>query len=267
VAVRALGHGLNPLHSAQIGAPAGYSLAWVTTVPPLALLMTPVTLTAGPVWAFSLLVVAAVPVSGWGAFVLCRRLTGKFWASLAGGAAFGFSAFEVNHAYTGQLNLDVGVLLPLIAYLMVAWRDGAIGPRAFVTAAALALTLQAYLFLETFADLTVVLVAGFALGAAIAGRDARRRIARLAGGFVNAALSADGDLPAPVARLMPPPGSAPGTAAEAAFGQYLHDNQIADILVEGARHSGPWPSVLHQVGLNGTTIGGVIVYPVASARG
>ena len=504
----ALGHGLDPLRSAQIGAPAGYSLTWVTTVPPLALLMTPVTLTAGPVAAFSLLVVAGVPVSGWGAFVLCRRLTGRFWASLAGGAAFGFSAFEVNHAYTGQLNLGVSVLLPLLAYLMVAWRDGAVGPRAFVTWTALALTVQAYLFLETFADLTAVLIAGFAVGAAVAGRDGRPRVARLAlltgigyvislaltapfigyalahrpsaftretvttsiplnglwvplaghdlgvgwlasaagrllgvpgrdgylgvpllvlvfalplvarasrlarfllaltavvilgafgpvlrldnatalfrlpwsrlwslpvatsaypsrlmvfaalaasvavalwlalpgkwraagswarwllaglalaalggnvnrldygdqsgtpafiatgayrayvppgatvvvlsqrgnagllwqaetssyfrlaGGFINAALTPDGGLPAPVARLMPPPGSAPAASAEAAFLQYLRDNQIADILVEDGQHSGRWPSVLRQAGLTGTPVGGVLVYPVDTA--
>ncbi|HXT88560.1 MAG TPA: hypothetical protein VN714_04805 [Trebonia sp.] len=501
----ALGHGLNPLHSAQIGAPAGYSLAWVTTVPPLALLLAPVTLTAGPVAAFSLLVVAGPPVSGWGAFVLCRRLTGRFWPALAAGAVFAFSAFEINHAYTGQLNLDVSVLLPLLAYLMVAWRDGAIGPRAFVTWTALALALQAYLFLETFADLTAVLIAGFAVGAALAGRDGRPRVARLAlltgigyvislvltapfigyalahrppaftretvttsipvnglwvplaghdlgvgwlaeeagrllgvpgrdgylgipllllvfalplvarasrlarfllaltilvilgafgpvlrldnatplfhlpwsrlwslpiatsaypsrlmvfaflaasvtvalwlarpgrwrapdswarwllaalalaavagninrlnyadqsgtpafiatgayrtyippgatvvvlsqrgnagllwqaetngyfrlsGGFINAALTPDGGVPAPVAQLLPPPGTAVTASAKAAFRQYLHDNQIADILVEDGKHSDHWPSVLRQAGLTGTTIGGVIVYRV-----
>jgi hypothetical protein len=176
----AVGHDLNPLFSARIGAPAGYDLAWVTTVGPLALLMAPVTLTAGPVVSFNLLVAAAVPLAGWGAFVLCRRLTGKFWASLAGGAAFGFSAFEINHSYTGQLNLSVSVLLPLAGYLMVAWRDGAIGSRAFTAWTALVLTVQAYLFLETFADLTVVLVVGFAVGAALAGRAARPRVRRLA---------------------------------------------------------------------------------------
>ena len=499
----ALGHGLNPLHTAQIGAPAGYSLAWVTTIPPLALLLTPVTLTAGPVAAFSLLVVAGVPVSGWGAFILCRRLTGKFWAALAGGAVFAFSAFEINHAYTGQLNLDVSVLLPLLAYLMVAWRDGAIGPRAFVTWAALALTVQAYLFLETFAEVTAVLIAGFAVGAALAGREGRPRVARLAllasisyaislaatapfvwyalahrppaftretvttsipvnglfvplaghdlglrwlagaagrllgvpgrdgylgvpllvlvfalplvarasrlarfllaltilvilgafgpvlrvdnatplfhlpwarlwslpiatsaypsrlmvfaflaasvavalwlalpgrwraagswarwllaalalaalagninrldygdesgtpafiatgdyrsyvppgatvvvlsqrgnagllwqaetngyfrlaGGFVNAALTPNGGVPAPVTQLLPPSGSPPSAQAAAAFRRYLRDNQVADILVEDGQHSGNWPSVLRQAGLTGTTIGGVIVY-------
>ena len=99
----ALGHGLNPLHSAQIGAPAGYSLAWVTTVPPLALLLAPVTLTAGPVAAFSLLVVAGAPVSGWGAFVLCRRLTGRFWASLAGGAPHGYEVGYQTFSINGRM--------------------------------------------------------------------------------------------------------------------------------------------------------------------
>jgi hypothetical protein len=176
----AVGHGLNPLFSDRIGAPAGYDLAWVTTVAPLALLMTPVTLTAGPIVSFNLLVAAAVPLSGWAAFALCRRLTGKFWASLAAGAAFGFSAFEVNHSYTGQLNLSFSLLLPLAGYLMVAWWDGGLGPRAFTAWTALVLTVQAYLFLETFADLTVVLIVGFAVGAALAGRAARPRVARLA---------------------------------------------------------------------------------------
>jgi hypothetical protein len=176
----AAGHGLNPLATNLIGWPGGYNLSWVTTVPPLALLMAPVTATAGPVVSFSLLVVAAVPVSGWAAFVLGRRLTGRFWASLAAGAVYGFSAFEINHSYTGQVNLSVSVLLPLTAYLMVAWRDGAIGSRLFVTLAGLALAVQAYLFLETFADLTAVLVAGFAAGALLAGREGRPLVARLA---------------------------------------------------------------------------------------
>ena len=38
----AIAHGLNPLYSHQIGAPAGYNLAWATTVPVAAVLLTPV---------------------------------------------------------------------------------------------------------------------------------------------------------------------------------------------------------------------------------
>src|SRR5258708_27364261 len=48
----AIGHGLNPLYSHELMAPAGHSLAWVTTVPPLALLAAPLTLAAGPAVPF-----------------------------------------------------------------------------------------------------------------------------------------------------------------------------------------------------------------------
>jgi hypothetical protein len=47
----AVTHGLNPLYSYQIGAPAGSSLAWATTSPAVALLVAPITLTFGaPIW-------------------------------------------------------------------------------------------------------------------------------------------------------------------------------------------------------------------------
>lgn len=175
----AIAHGLNPLYSTQIGAPAGYDLAWVTSIPPLALLAFPVTELAGPVVSFNLLVIAAIPVSGWAAFVLCRRLTGRFWAALAGGAVYGFSAYEIDHITSGQLNLAFAALVPLIAYLMLAWRDGDIGSRAFVALLAVAMAVQFYLFLETFADMTAVLVLGLAAGYALADRPGRKLIAGL----------------------------------------------------------------------------------------
>jgi hypothetical protein len=175
----AVAHGLNPLYSKLIGAPAGYGLAWVTSIPPLGLLAFPVTELAGPVVTFNLLVVVALPLSGWAAFVLCRRLTGRFWASLAGGAVYGFSAYEINHIFSGQLNLAFAMLLPLMAYLMLAWRDRAIGSRTFVALLALAMTAQFYLFLETFADMTAVLVLGLAAGYLLAARPDRKLIAGL----------------------------------------------------------------------------------------
>lgn len=176
----ALTHGLNPLHSTEVGAPAGYNLAWVTTMPPLALLAWPLTATVGPVAAFSLLVAFSIPVSGWAAFVLCRRLTGRFWPALAAGFVYGFSAYEMNHVVAGQLNMAFSLLLPLMAYLVVAWRDGAIGPRAFAVLLALALAAQFYLFLETFAFLTGVGAVALLAGWALAGPAARPLVTRLA---------------------------------------------------------------------------------------
>jgi hypothetical protein len=176
----AIAHGLNPLYSHEIGAPAGYSLAWVTTAPPVAVLAAPLTLIAGPVVAFNLLSAVALPLSAWAAFVLCRRLTGKFWASLVGGAVFGFSAYEMNHASAGQLNLTYSLLLPVIVYLVVLWRDERIGSRAFVVLTGLAMALQFYLFLETFADMTAILIVALVVGYAVVGRDFRPLVLRLA---------------------------------------------------------------------------------------
>ena len=180
----ALTHGLNPLHTAQLGAPAGYNLAWDTTVPPLALLAWPLTAAIGPIAAFNLLVALSIPVSGWATFILCRRLTGQFWPALAAGFVYGFSAYEMNHIVAGQLNLAFSLLLPLMAYLVVAWRDGAIRAPLFVVLLALALAAEFYLFLETFAFATAVGALALLAGWGLAGQAARpvvTRLARLAG--------------------------------------------------------------------------------------
>lgn len=176
----ALLHGLNPLYSSQVAAPAGISLAWVTTIPPLGLVASPLTLTAGPVVSFNLLTALAPPLSAWAAFVLCRRLTSKFWPALVGGAVFGFSAFETRASSRGQLDLAYSLLLPVLAYLVVVWWQRSISPRAYVILSAAAITAQFYIFTETFADLTAVLAVSLVIGFALAGREYRPMVIRLA---------------------------------------------------------------------------------------
>jgi hypothetical protein len=175
----ALGHGQNPLYTHQVGAPAGQSLAWVTTVPPIALLAAPATLLTGPVATFNVLTAIALPLSAWAAFVMCRRLTRQFWPSLAGGVVFGFSAYQMNHVVAGQLNLIYSLMLPILGYLIVRWYEQSIGTRAFVILAGVTMALQLYLFLETFADLTGLLVVSLVVGIAVVGRAGRPAVVRL----------------------------------------------------------------------------------------
>jgi hypothetical protein len=175
----ALGHANNPLFSHAIGAPAGHSLAWVTTVPPIALLATPITLLVGPVTTFNIVTAIALPLAAWAAFVLCRRLTKQFWPSLVGGAVFGFSAYQMNHITAGQLNLVYSLLLPILAYLIVRWHESSMSVRTFVVLAALTMAVQFYLFLETFADLTAILAVSLIVGLALAGRAGRPGMLRL----------------------------------------------------------------------------------------
>ena len=169
----AIGHGLNPLYTHEVMASAGHSLAWVTTVPALALVATPLTLAAGPVVSFNLLAAISVPLAAWGAFVLCRRLTGKFWAGLAGGAVFGFSAYQTSNAAYGRLNLAYTLLLPILGYIIVIWWERRISNRTFVVLAAATLTIQFYLFNEIFASMTGFLAISLVAGFALAGRAGR----------------------------------------------------------------------------------------------
>lgn len=175
----ALSHGLNPLFSNQIGAPAGFNLAWTTTVPPVALLAAPITALAGPVASLNLLTIAAPPLCGWLAFVVLRRLTGRFWAALLGGAIFSLSPYEIGHALNGQLNLTFNMLVPLMVYLVLLWRDGKLNRAWFVSLMALAMIVQFYVFLETYAELTVIWIAALLIAYALAG-PGRPVVARLA---------------------------------------------------------------------------------------
>jgi hypothetical protein len=176
----AISHGLNPLYSRQIGAPAGYNLAWTTPVPAAAVLLSPVTAAFGPIVSFNLSLLLSAPVSAWAAFVATRRLTGRFWAALMAGTVYGFSWYEVAETGAGHPNLYVIMLLPLMLYLALLWRDGKLGSRWFVGLTALAMAAEFYISDETFAAMTVLGAAALLIGFALARPAERRTIARLA---------------------------------------------------------------------------------------
>ena len=176
----AISHGLNPLYSNQIMAPGGISLAWSTPAPAVVIVMWPVTAAFGPVVSYNLTLLLGPPVTGWAAFIAARRLTGRFWASLLGGAVYGFCPFMVMHNARGDLNLTANMLFPLMVYLMLLWRDGKLGRTGFVVWMTVALAVEFYTFTEFFADMTVLLAAALVIGYAVAGQAGRRTIAQLA---------------------------------------------------------------------------------------
>src|SRR5437879_1265113 len=114
----ALSHGLNPLVTHLVWAPAGVNLGWTTSVPGASLLAAPVTLALGPVVAYNLLCLLAPPLAAWTAFLLCRYITRRFWAALAGGYVFGFSTYVLGHL-PGHLNLTLIFLIPLCVLLIL----------------------------------------------------------------------------------------------------------------------------------------------------
>ncbi len=176
----ALSHGLNPLYSRQIGAPAGFDLAWTTPAPAVAVILAPVTAAFGPIVSFNLTMLLSAPVSAWAAFVAARRLTGRFWAGLVAGAVYGFSPYEVGHTGAGQANLAVIMLLPILVYLVLLWRDGTLGGPAFVGLMAVVMAAEFYVYSEAFLEMTVLGAAGLLIGFAVVRPAERQTVARLA---------------------------------------------------------------------------------------
>jgi hypothetical protein len=158
----AVAHGINPFVAHVIWAPHGVNLAWVNSLPPVALVLSPVTWAAGPVAAYNVAAVLLPALSAWTGYLLCRYLTGKLWPSLLGGYLFGFSSYMLGHL-AGQPQLTAVFLLPLAALLVLRYLDGRIGRRRLAVSFGLLFGLQLYLALEVAFSLTIALVCALVL--------------------------------------------------------------------------------------------------------
>jgi hypothetical protein len=153
----AIAHGVAPWRTSLLWAPTGFSTLWLTTIPGPALVAIPLTLTAGPIVTYNVLVVAAIVAAGLAAYLLCWELTRNAGASAAGGLPFGLSPFVLGHTLSEHLNLLVIFPLPLLTLVGLRHWRGALSTRAFVTAFALLLLVLLSSSLEVFADTTAVL--------------------------------------------------------------------------------------------------------------
>jgi hypothetical protein len=106
-------HGQDPLYFTTMNAPTGVNGMWNTSLLFPALLLAPVTLTAGPLVAYNVAFIAGLAAGPLCAFPLMRRFAQRDWAAGAGALAAGFSP-AVLAAGLGHLNLALAGLLPLI---------------------------------------------------------------------------------------------------------------------------------------------------------
>ena len=174
----AIRHGQDPLTTTAVFAPYKASLTWVTMVPGPAIAMWPVTALFGSLASYNVLVLLAPALDGWATYLLCRRLTQRFWASLVGGFFFGFSAYiaiQMNHP-----NLSLLFPIPLAVYLVVRRLEESIRPVPFVIALTATLVALWSISIEMFA--TAVLFAAIALVIALvlAGEERHRLWAAIA---------------------------------------------------------------------------------------
>jgi hypothetical protein len=152
----AVAHHLNPFISNLIFAPEGLNLTWSTCAPLMAWLASPLTATLGPVAAYNLLCVLCPALDAWTAFILCRHIGARFWASLIGGWLFGFSPFVVGQMLGGHLSLFPVLLLPLVVLVVLMRLEERIGARTFTLLLCALLIGQFLISTEIFATMTVM---------------------------------------------------------------------------------------------------------------
>jgi hypothetical protein len=109
----ALLHGHNPFFTDFANYPFGVNLVTNTSAPLLGLLGMPVTLLAGSIATFNVLLTAALAGSATAGYVFARRWTTWRPAAWVAGLLYGFSPYEIGQA-SGHLNLTFVVLPPLI---------------------------------------------------------------------------------------------------------------------------------------------------------
>lgn len=186
----ALSHRISPLFTNLVWAPKGINLAWVTSIPGPAVLLSPLTLAFGPFLSFNLVELAAPTLGAWTAYLLARRITGSFPAALMGGFFFGFSPSLIDEFGQGHPNLSLIFLIPLSAYLVLRLLEGSLRPGWFVPLLGLVLAAQLYTGTEVFATLTLMGalfgVIGYAASAPDRRLRLRRAIAPVAGAYLLA---------------------------------------------------------------------------------
>jgi hypothetical protein len=171
----AVQHAVNPFLTKVVWAPAGYNLTWATAIPGPSLVLWPVTKAFGPAASYNVLSLLAPALSAWTGFILCRRITQRFWPSLVGGYVFGFSTYELGHL-RGHPNLSLVFLVPVCVYLVLRRYDGSLSTPAFIGLFTLALVGQFSISIEVFATMTVFGLVAVVLALLLLSPAGRRRL-------------------------------------------------------------------------------------------
>jgi len=116
----ALTHGHNPFLTGYLHAPMGANLAIDTSMPLLGILGIPITLLAGPVATFNLLLRLGLAASGASMFGVLRRYVSWWPAAFGGGLLFAFSPYLANQAIR-HLFLSFVPLVPLFIPILDDW--------------------------------------------------------------------------------------------------------------------------------------------------
>lgn len=173
-------HGLNPFHPNIIYAPQGFDIALGALTPGAALILAPVTAIAGPVFSYNVAMLLSPVLAAFFAFLLLRRVTGRFWPALFGGWVFGFSPYMLG-ALAGHMQLTLLFPVPAIVHVVLRGLAGEITRRRCVVLLVVLLVLQFSFGSEVFVTFTLFGAVAYALALVFGGPAQRRPLLEMLG--------------------------------------------------------------------------------------
>lgn len=184
----AIANGLDPFVSKAMFAPGGINLLLNTSILLPSLVLSPITVSFGPVVAFDAAVVLAPALSALAGFAAFRRFAPYGPAAFLGGLFYGFSPFLLHDLSAGHLHITTMVFPPLVLLVLddIAVRRQGSPARAGVLLGLL-VTAQFFTSLEVLAMTLILAMIGLALLAVRHRHAARAALPRVATGLVAAA--------------------------------------------------------------------------------
>lgn len=146
----AIAHHQNLLHTNLLWQPLGVYLGWITSIPLLAIVGSPLTILFGPVFTYNVFIICAPVLSAWMAYFLCLKITQSPQAALFGGYLFGFSTYEMAQE-TAALNLNFTAFIPALLLVIIMRLRDELQRWQVVLLAGLILAAQFFISIEIFA--------------------------------------------------------------------------------------------------------------------
>jgi len=137
----AISHGLNPFLTKAWWAPFGQDLAWNASLPSIALLFSPITLSFGPVLSYNLATILSLALAPFGIYLICKSINLSQSSSMFGGLIFFFSSY-VWGQLLGHLNLYVVFVIPFLIYLFILRFKNEIGSKKYILISGILLAFQ-----------------------------------------------------------------------------------------------------------------------------
>ncbi len=175
----AIAHRLDPFVTHLFWAPHGLNLTWSTCIPLISVLASPITSAFGPIASFNALCLLGLPLAGWCGFVLCRYISGAYWASILGGYVFGFCPTLQGQLLFGRLHSTWIFPVPLAVYFILRRYREEITARCLVLVFSTLLVSQFLFSPETFVTTTLFLAIAWALAWILTPGEGRERVTRM----------------------------------------------------------------------------------------